>query len=111
MQYLLVGYGLSRFIDDSGSLPSQTILKHTETVPHLAYNTWFRQDKLLFDALANTIDKSLGFLLTRTTTTKQAWDILATTYALPSRGHIKKLKLKLKPSQRNLVHPFIKRGY
>ncbi|KAH9614081.1 hypothetical protein KSS87_003168 [Heliosperma pusillum] len=93
---LLLGYGLFSHID--GSAPPSKLLteKDKEPASNPAYNTWFRQDKLLFSAVASTLSAPVSPLLTRLTTTHEAWTALAAAYALPSRGHIKQLKHKLK---------------
>ncbi|KAJ9555883.1 hypothetical protein OSB04_010497 [Centaurea solstitialis] len=97
LEALLVGYDLHHFVDGSVNPPSATIVAATgPPTRNPAYTTWIRQDKLLFGALAGTLSPSLGSLITRASTSKEAWDILANTYALPSRGHVKQLKFKLK---------------
>lgn len=67
----------------------------TNLVPHilsLANVTWVRQDKLLFGCLVGILSPFLGPLISRAHTSKEACDILANTYAKPSRGHIKQLR-------------------
>ncbi|KAJ9550508.1 LOW QUALITY PROTEIN: hypothetical protein OSB04_014553 [Centaurea solstitialis] len=81
LEALLVGYDLHHFMDP---------------LTHLLPLSLLPPDKLLFDALAGTLSPPLGSLITRASTSKEAWDILANTYALPSRGHVKQLKFKLK---------------
>ncbi|KAJ9548879.1 hypothetical protein OSB04_021422 [Centaurea solstitialis] len=95
IEALLRGYDLFRFVDGSHPPPSKTVTKADKTEPNPAYTSWFRQDKLLFGALVGTLSPTLGPLVTRATTTKEAWDILANTYANPSRGHVKQLKAQL----------------
>ena len=95
VEALLIGYDLYSFIDGSNPMPSKTITKDATIESNPAYLSWLRQDKLLFGALAGTLSPTLGPLIIRTTTTKEAWDILANTYAKPSRGHIKQLKAQL----------------
>ncbi|KAJ9566806.1 hypothetical protein OSB04_002772 [Centaurea solstitialis] len=69
-----------------------TIVANNVTTPNPSYNFWVRQDKLLLGALVGTLSPNLVPLVSRATTTKEMWDILAQTYAKPSRGHIKQLK-------------------
>ncbi|RVW65937.1 Retrovirus-related Pol polyprotein from transposon RE2 [Vitis vinifera] len=54
--------------------------------PNLAYTTWKRQDRLIFNALLGAISISLQPLIARITTSLDAWQTLANTYAKPSRG-------------------------
>ncbi|KAL4591550.1 hypothetical protein LXL04_004519 [Taraxacum kok-saghyz] len=56
----------------------------------------FRQDRLLFGALVGTLSPSNVPLLTKATSSLEAWNILSETYAKPSRGHIKQLQHRLK---------------
>ncbi|KAE8735065.1 hypothetical protein F3Y22_tig00000477pilonHSYRG00260 [Hibiscus syriacus] len=55
-----------------------------------------RHDRLLLNALLDTIFISLQPLIARTTTSLDAWKTLANTYTKPSRGHIKQLNEQLK---------------
>ncbi|KZV52543.1 hypothetical protein F511_29728, partial [Dorcoceras hygrometricum] len=93
---ILIGYDLYKFID--GSYPSHraTITTNNAVYPNPAYQTWLRQDKLLFGALVGTISTNIVPLITQSTTSHDVWQTLTTTYAHPSRGHIKKLKDNLK---------------
>ncbi|GFP89167.1 hypothetical protein PHJA_001060400 [Phtheirospermum japonicum] len=72
------------------------ILLIPTTTPNPAYNTWLRQDKLLFGALVGTLSPTVATLVTRAVSSQAAWQLLADTYARPSRGHIHQLKDKLK---------------
>ncbi|GAB2303644.1 hypothetical protein Dimus_038791 [Dionaea muscipula] len=99
IQSILVGYGLFQFLDGSHLAPPQTLPNFVNpdvTTPNPAYTTWLRQDKLLFGALVGTLSPSVATLITRATTSREAWQILANTYAKPSRGHIHQIKDKLR---------------
>lgn len=63
--------------------------------PNPDFLFWTRQDKLLFGALVGTLPPTLIPIVSQAHTSKDMWDILARTYALPSRGHIKQLKGQL----------------
>lgn len=69
---LLQGYGLSSFIDGSAPPPKILTEKDKPSVPNPAYSTWFRQDRLLFGAVASTLTASVSSLLNRDHTTQQA---------------------------------------
>ena len=89
MEAILIGYDLQKFIDRSYPAPMATITTNNETKPNPEYQTWFRQDKLLFGALVGTLSPSLIPLITQSQTSRDAWKILTNTYARPSLGHIK----------------------
>ena len=96
IQYLLEGYDLHHFIDDTHTPPPPTITIIGVASPNPAYTTWKRQDRLIFSALLGAISVSLQPHIARTTTSLDAWQTLANSYAKPSRGHIKQLKEQLK---------------
>ncbi|KAL9242123.1 hypothetical protein vseg_016155 [Gypsophila vaccaria] len=71
---LLLGYGLHSYITGDKSPPSKTISSKTDSTidstdstetPNPAYLTWFRQDKLVYEALATTLGPSIGPLIPR----------------------------------------------
>ncbi|KAH9617754.1 hypothetical protein KSS87_010936 [Heliosperma pusillum] len=93
---LFDGYGLLSFLDGTPPPPKTVASATTQEDPNPAFKTWYRQDKLLFSAVASTVTSAVSPLLNRVSTTNEAWDILASTYARPSRGHIKQLRHKLK---------------
>ncbi|RVW19477.1 Retrovirus-related Pol polyprotein from transposon RE1 [Vitis vinifera] len=96
MEVILIGYDLQKFIDGSHPAPPTTITTNNVVSTNPAYQTWLRQDKLLFGALVGTLSSTLVPLITQSKTSYEAWQILANTYARPSRGHIKQLKDHLK---------------
>lgn len=97
LEALLIGYDLHQFIDGSSNpRPTKVTTDDGRSTLNPAHITWVRQDKLLFGALVGTLSPSLGPLISRATTSKEAWDILAHTYAKPSRGHIQQLKSQIK---------------
>lgn len=95
LQATLIGYGLFKFLDNSYPSPPPTITKELAVSPNPAHTTWVRQDKLLFGALIGTLGSSIVPLVSRATTAKEAWDILAHTFARHSRGHVKLIKANL----------------
>nr|CAN80558.1 hypothetical protein VITISV_023041 [Vitis vinifera] len=84
IQSLLEGYDLHHFIDD------------THTPPPPIVTVTGRQDCLSFSTLLGAISISLQPLIACTTTSLDAWQTLANTYAKPSCGHVKQLKEQLK---------------
>nr|DAD26773.1 TPA_asm: hypothetical protein HUJ06_028241 [Nelumbo nucifera] len=96
IQSLLQGYDLHHFIDGSQPTPPPTITVNDVSTPNPAHTTWKRRDRLIFSALLGAISVPLQPLIARTTSSREAWTTSATTYATPSRGHIKQLKEQLK---------------
>ncbi|PON47560.1 hypothetical protein PanWU01x14_243190, partial [Parasponia andersonii] len=87
---------LHGFIDGTQPSPNPTITTNGTRSTNLAYLTWKRQDRLIFSALLSAVSSPLQPLLTQTTSSHAAWDLLANTYAKPSRGHIKHIKDQIK---------------
>ncbi|KAL1186959.1 hypothetical protein V6Z11_A01G214800 [Gossypium hirsutum] len=94
IESILIGYELFKFIDGTHPCPPKTTNNTTSINP--AYQTWLQQDKLLFGALVGTISQNLVPLVLRCITSVETWTVLASTYARPSRGHIKQIKDNLK---------------
>ena len=83
-------------MDGTHLAPPLTITKDTATLPNPTYQTWMRQDRLLFGALIGSLEQTIVPLVCLTTTSKELWDTLAKTYASASRGHIKQLQARFK---------------
>ncbi|RVX00914.1 Retrovirus-related Pol polyprotein from transposon RE2 [Vitis vinifera] len=86
IQSLLEGYDLHHFIDGAHTPPPPTVNVTAIASPNSGYTTWKRQDRLIFSTLLGAISVSLQLLIARTTTSLDAWQTLANTYAKPSRG-------------------------
>lgn len=96
---LLEGYDPFGFLDGSNLSPAPTIIASDKSSPNPAYITWKRQDRLLFSALLGAVSLPIQPLLTRGTTSHEAWVTLANTYGKQSRGHINKLRISSKNLQ------------
>ncbi|RVW29803.1 Retrovirus-related Pol polyprotein from transposon RE1 [Vitis vinifera] len=92
---LLQCYDFHHFIDGAHTPPPPIIIITGVASPNPTYTTWKCQDRLIFSALLGAISVSLQLLIARTTTSLDAWQTLANTYAKPSCGHIKQLKEQL----------------
>ncbi|CAA7032028.1 unnamed protein product [Microthlaspi erraticum] len=90
---LLDGYALADHLHGSATIPPNTISVGDVTSENPDYVTWKCQDKLIYSALLGTISLAIQPILSRTTTACDIWSTLAQTYAKPSRGHIRQLKL------------------
>ncbi|KAH9604346.1 hypothetical protein KSS87_011938 [Heliosperma pusillum] len=93
LTHILFGFSLLGFLDGSNPSPSPTLVNadNTET-PNPAYYTWLKQDGLILGALMGTLSTTVQALIVRAQTSKEAWDVLARTYANPSRAHILQIK-------------------
>lgn len=93
---LVDGYALAAHLDGSTAAPPATITIAGTTSENPSVVLWKRQDRLIFSALLGVISTSLQPLVSRAATASEIWNTLASTYAKPSRGHIKQLKTQLK---------------
>lgn len=94
----LDGHELSKFIHENPSLLPATITIDGIKTPNPSHTSWIRQDKLIFVSLLGPITTPLQPLVTRATTTSEAWGILSKTYGCPTRGNVKHIKDQLKKS-------------
>lgn len=89
---LLDGYDLAGYLDGSFAVPSPTLIINDAIIVNPEFTIWKRQDRLIYNALLGAISSSVRTLVSRSTTSAEIWKTLASTYAKPSRGHIKQLK-------------------
>lgn len=92
---LMDGYDLSGYLDGSNEAPSPTITADGDTAANPAYTAWKRQDRLIYSALLGAISIGVQPILSTTNTSAEIWSTLASTYAKPSRAHVKQLKQQL----------------
>lgn len=95
LQATLLGYDLWKFVDGSYPSPPASILQDGVSVVNPAALPWFRQDRLVFGAIVGTLSQEIVPLISQTVSSADAWNVLATTYANPSRGHLKQIKQTL----------------
>ncbi|KAK9677475.1 hypothetical protein RND81_11G145300 [Saponaria officinalis] len=98
LTHILFGFSLLGFIDGSNPKPAENLPsddKSDQPKPNPAYHTWLKQDGLILGALMGTLAPTIQALIVRATTSKEAWDILAQTFANPSRTHINQIKDRL----------------
>ena len=93
---LLDGYELSNHLDESAPAPEATVTTDDVTTPNPAFLLWKRQDKLIFSALLGAISQSIQPLVSMASTAACVWTTLSSTYAKPTRGHIKQLVNQIK---------------
>ncbi|XP_014491092.1 uncharacterized protein LOC106753757 [Vigna radiata var. radiata] len=94
VEALLDGYDLLKYPDGSFPTPPMTI-STTGATPNPAYQTWRRQDRLIYGALLTTLSPEVASLVSQTTTSHDLWTLLQRTYAKASRSHLKQLKERL----------------
>ena len=95
-QTLFIGYDLLGYIDGSKPCPPATLTQNNTTISNPAHTLWIRQDQLILNALIGSISHTIIPFIAQTKTAREAWTVLATTYAKPSRGRIKQAKSQLK---------------
>ena len=93
---LFIGYDLLSYIDGSKSCPPATLHQNNMTIPNPNYIIWVRQDQLILNAIIGSLSPTIIPLIAQAKTSREAWNILADTYAKPSRGRIKHVKGHLK---------------
>ncbi|WVZ07936.1 hypothetical protein V8G54_021282 [Vigna mungo] len=96
VEALLDGYDLLKYPDGSFPAPPMTIsTTGVPPTPNPAYQTWRRQDRLIYGALFTTLSPEVASLVSQTTTSHDLWTLLQRTYAKASRSHLKQLKERL----------------
>ena len=78
IESILIGYDLHKFIDGSHPSPLTTIIVNNAVSPNRTYQTWLRQDRLLFGALVGTISPNLVPLINQSKTSHDAWQAFPT---------------------------------
>lgn len=86
MDALLIGYGLDGYTDVSFLCPAAVDPNHTRSI---------RQNKLIIHGILSSVHETVVTLLGFMKTLKQAWDILAKTYASKSRTRVLSLQERL----------------
>ena len=93
---LFDAYDLAGYLDGSTPIPPPTITTEGVETVNPDYSHWKRQDKFVFSVLLGAISPTIQPLLSWTTTAYQIWETLESTYAKPTRGHIKQLRQQIK---------------
>ncbi|XP_010424347.1 PREDICTED: uncharacterized protein LOC104709430 [Camelina sativa] len=94
---LLEVHDLHVFIADEDNTPAETVTTATAAnQPNPNFAAWKRQDKLLFSAVLGSLSLSVQPIVARTTTTRDLWQTLSSTYGKKSRGHIHQIRDQLK---------------
>lgn len=96
IEALLHCLDLYQYIDGTLLPPTPTTNVDGTITPHADYTKWFIQYRLLFGTLIGIPSPQIVPLVTNASSSREAWQTLAGTYASPSRGHIKQLQYRLK---------------
>ena len=94
---LLLGYNLYGYVD--GTLPCPSI-DSPDAAPTAAYFHWFRQDKLILNAILTSVSDAVIPFIAASKTSSQAWNKLTKLYASRSRTRVMQLKEDLTLIQR-----------
>ncbi|KAF1869283.1 hypothetical protein Lal_00020960 [Lupinus albus] len=87
---------LARVPDRVAKNPGATVTNDNGvSTANLVALSWFCQDRLIFGAIVSTLSHDIVALISQTMTTEETWNVLATTYANPSRCHSKQIKSHL----------------
>ena len=103
VEALLDGYDLLKYPDGSFPAPTKSITTTDTppvTTPNPAYQTWRRQDRLIYGALLTTLSNEVASLVSQTETSHDLWTLLKNTYAKASRSHLKQLKERLRTASK-----------
>ncbi|PNX60886.1 retrovirus-related Pol polyprotein from transposon TNT 1-94, partial [Trifolium pratense] len=99
VETFLDGFDLLKYTDGSFLAPPTTIYT-TATPPvtttNLVYQTWRRQDRLIYASILTTLSNEVASLVSQTKTSHDLWTLLKNTYAKASRSHLKQLKERLR---------------
>jgi hypothetical protein len=79
---LLLGYNLYGYIDGTLTCPLST---NPDAAPTVASTFWFRQDKLILNAILTSVSDSVIPFIAASKTSSQAWNKLTKLYASRSR--------------------------
>jgi hypothetical protein len=99
VEAFLDGFDLLKYPD--GSFPASPATISTTATPPVtttnpAYQTWRRQDRLIYGAILTTLSNEVASLVSQTKTSHDLWTLLKNTYAKASRSHLKQLKERLR---------------
>ena len=98
--YLLLGYNLWGYLNGDTPCPEATKNQNGVITLNPLYSHWVQQDQLLFHAIFASLSEPLMHFIAFATTSREAWDKIARTYANRSRSRLMSLKEKLSNTTR-----------
>lgn len=93
--FLMWSRQVHTLLDGSTVVPSPTLTTDVGIVPNPEYTMWKRQDRLIYSGLLGAITITIQPILSTASTATEIWTTLSTTYAKPSRGHVKQLRQQI----------------
>lgn len=88
IEMLLHGHDLYGFLDGTHPAPPNTIIDKDKETPNPAFKLWFRQDKLIQNALLASVDPTLASTVATADSAKSAFESLHTAFANKSQTRI-----------------------
>ncbi|KAK8556696.1 hypothetical protein V6N12_003091 [Hibiscus sabdariffa] len=85
---LMFSHDLYPYLDDTMTVPPRTITINNTQTSNPKYKIWSRQDQLIRNVLMASVDQTATFAITKSSTSKEAWDTLHTLYANKSHTRI-----------------------
>ncbi|XP_015068661.1 uncharacterized protein LOC107013208 [Solanum pennellii] len=95
LSMLMYGDNLFGHLYGTTLAPGRTITLGMNTSPNRTFLTWFRQDKLIHNALMASVKPSIARTVAATVSTKLAWDALHTIYEDRSQTQLFSLRDQL----------------
>ena len=80
------------FVDESQPCPSPILNTDAGKIRNPEYSMWILQNQLTLNAIVASVSHTIIPFISFAHTSKDAWIILATTYAKPSQGRIMQIK-------------------
>ncbi|XP_019241721.1 PREDICTED: uncharacterized protein LOC109221718, partial [Nicotiana attenuata] len=101
VEYLMLGHDIYGYLDGTMTTPPKTVTVNNSEEPNPKYKLRFRQDQLIRNALMASVDTKITSAITKTSTSKQAWDSLHNLYANKSHTRVLSLRNSLATVKKN----------
>ena len=89
---LMHSHDLYGHLDGFKPVPPRNITQNNREIENAEYRFWFRQDKLIQNALLASVDPTIATTVAATPNSKKVWDSLHTSFANKSQTHIFNLR-------------------
>ncbi|OIT34755.1 hypothetical protein A4A49_58213, partial [Nicotiana attenuata] len=101
VESLMLGHDIYGYLDGTMTTPPKIVTVNNSEEPNPKYKLWFRQDQLIRNALMASVDPKITSAITKTSTSKQAWDSLHNLYANKSHTRVFSLRNSLATIKKN----------
>lgn len=88
IEMLLHGHDLFGFLDGSKPAPTATLTANEQQTVNPAYQLWFRQDKLIHNAILASVDPTLTSMVVHAPNASEDWKSLHLTFANKSQTRV-----------------------